>query len=151
MAEPVALTSLCASAPASDEILLPRGKSVPSDKRLLVSGNDRLKLMRGGVRADNGEAACVSGATLAFFGGDEASVSYRGVGFWQIVWRDAGLRLAMLISALTLVGTVISAYNTYLKSTSKDAGSFTGNTAVVALVIAFALAVLKLVQDYRKL
>ncbi len=130
--------------------LLAAGRAVPAGKRLLVSGNDRRKLMRGGVRADNGEAACVSGATLAFFGGEEAAVSYRGVGLWQLVWRDAGLRLAMLISTLTLVGTVISAYNTYL-STSMDAASFTGNTAFVALAIAFALAVLKLAQEYREL
>jgi hypothetical protein len=52
---------------------------------------------------------------------------------------------------VTLIGAVITAYNTYLKSTGKDAATFTSNTALTALVVAFVLAVLKFIQDYRKL
>jgi hypothetical protein len=151
VAEQVALTALCSPAPLDDQILLPVGTNVPSAKRLLVTANRKSKLMQGGLRADHGEGACVTASTLAFFGGAGAVVSYRGLGFWQLIWRDGGLRLQLLISLVTLIGAVITAYNTYLKSTGKDAATFTSKTALTALVVAFVLAVLKFIQDYRKL
>lgn len=147
----VGLTSTCAPSPARGEILLPAQAAVPTAKRLLVSGNGKKKLMKGGRRGDPGQGACVSAAALESFGGNGAVVSYRGVGFWQLVWRDHGLLLQLSISLITLGGALITAYNTYLKGSGKDAATFTSKTALTALVLAFVLAVLKFAKEYRDL
>ncbi len=136
---------------ADDEILLPTATALPSGKRLLVKGNGKTRLMKGRRRSDPGEGACVSASTLRSFGDAGAHVSYRGVGFWQLVWRDSGMLLQLLISLVTLAGALITGYNTYLKSSGTDVATFTSKTAFIALALAFALSALKFIKEYRDL
>jgi hypothetical protein len=87
---------------------------------------------------------------LSSLGGEGAEVEYRGVGFFELIWRDVGLRLQVLISVVTFVASIITAYNTYLKN-GKDTSDFTSHTAFVAVVLAFVLALAKLYKDYNDL
>lgn len=147
----VGITSRCAPSPPDGQILLPVGTTPPSGRRVLVEGNDNSKLMKVGIRADSGEAACLGGGALASFGGEGAEIDYCGVGFLGILRRDRWLALQFVASLLTVVGALITAWLTYGKNSAEDAGSFANNTAVVALAIAAFIAVVKFIKDYRDL
>jgi hypothetical protein len=149
--ETVHLTSRCQPAPAEGQIFLPNSVSPPSGRRILVDGKGRAKLMKGGVRSDGGTSACVSGATLAAFGGENTEVRYRGVGFVGTLTRDRWLAVQFAISLLTLIAAGFTAYGTYVKSNGADAGSFANNTAFVVLLITAALSALKFVKEYHEL
>jgi hypothetical protein len=147
----VRLTAYGAQVPADDTILLPRQTTRPDGHRLLVEGNSKSKLMKAGSRSDDGTAACVSGATLIVLGGEGGEVSYKGVGFVGVLTRDRSMLVEFLILILTAVGTLITAWLTYIKNEADSAGDFANNTAMVALVIAVVLALLKFLKDYRDL
>ena len=52
---------------------------------------------------------------------------------------------------LTLAGAAITIYITYIKASAPDAGSFANTTAVIALVIAALLSLLKFFKEYHDL
>jgi hypothetical protein len=147
----VNLTSRCTGAPTDGLMLLPIGSTVPRGRRLLLDGNGKSKLIKSGIRSDNGQAACVSGATLATFGGEGTQVRYRGVSFAGTLRRDRWLAAQFAISVLTLAAALLTGYLTYLKNSAEQAGSVPHQTAFIALVIAFALSVLKFLKEYREL
>jgi hypothetical protein len=147
----VKLTSRCTGAPTDGLILLPIGSTVPKGRRLLLDGDGRNKLIKTSIRSDNGQAACVSGATLATFGGEGAQVRYRGVSFAGTLWRDRWLAAQFAISVLTLAAALLTGYLTYLKNSAEKAGSVPHETAFIALVLASALSLLKFLKEYREL
>lgn len=147
----VRVTSRCAPSPSDGQILLPEEAKLPKGRRVLVSGNQKSKLMKVGVRSDSGQAACLGGGALSRFGGEGAEVEYRSVTFLGVLWRDKWLGLQFVASVLTTVGALITAWLTYGKNSADDAGSFANNTAIVALVIAAIIAIAKFVKEYRDL
>jgi hypothetical protein len=147
----VGLTSRCSAAPADGLMLLPIGSAPAKGRRVLVEGAGKSLLVQASIRSDSGTAACVSGATLAMFGGEGAQVQYRDVSFFGTLWRDRWLAAQFAASLLTLAGALLTGYLTYIESSAEDADSVAHQTAFIALVIAFALSVLTFLKEYREL
>ncbi|HEX7168535.1 MAG TPA: hypothetical protein VF230_16255 [Acidimicrobiales bacterium] len=146
----VKITSKCAPPPADGQILFPSGSPTPAGRRVLIEGNHTSKLMKAGMRSDGGNAACLLGGALAGFGGEGAEIDYRTVGFLGVVSRDRWLALQFLVSLLTTLGALITAWQSYITDSAAD-GSFANDTAVAALVIAAVIAIVKFIKEYREL
>lgn len=144
----VAVVSLCSPPPAEGQILLPKGSTVPK-RRLLVTKGETEMLMKPGVRADSGNAACVSGAALGALGGGDAEVEYREVSFAGVLRRDRWLALQFAIALLSLVATLLGAYGTRIKSGAGP--GFESDTALIAFFLATCLAFLKFANEYRQM
>jgi SNF2 family DNA or RNA helicase len=71
--------------------------------------------------------------------------------FLHVLWYDTSILLQLLITILTFVSAGIVAYSTYLKNISDPTNTFVYATVGILLIITFALAVFKLIADYRKL
>lgn len=146
----IKLASQCRPPATDGQILLPGGTDPPSGRRVLVERNNKRKLLQAGVRGDaGGQGACVSAATLRFFGGHDVEVRYRGLSFVGVLVRDRWLSAGFLTSVLTLAGTGISAYSSFINDSGDDASDFANRTAFTALLIAFATATSAFVKDYR--
>lgn len=146
----VKLASQCQPPATDGEILLPDGTEPPSGRRVLVECNNNRKLLQAGVRAEaGGKGACVSAATLRFFGGHDVAVRYRGLSFVGVLVRDRWLAAQFLTSVLTLTGAGITAYSSFINDSGDDASDFANRTAFIALLIAFATATLAFIKDYR--
>jgi hypothetical protein len=110
------------------------------------------KLLQAGIRADaGGQGACVSAATLRFFGGHGIEVRYRGLSFVGVLRRDRWLAARFLTSVLTLAGAGITAYSSFINDSGDDASHFANRTAFIALVIAFITAISSFIKDYQEI
>lgn len=151
MAEHVKITADCVNAPDEKTFLLPTTRSLPAGRYLLVSGGGRESILRPGLRTDEGDAACVNGMVLAGFGGNGADVTYEMIGFQGRLRRDGMLTLQLAIAVLTVIGAGLTAWGTLLKSGAATASTWEQTTGSVVFLVAAALAVLKFVQELKKL
>ncbi len=154
MTETVRVITGCNPLPDDKTFLLPRAADTAAlggKRHVLVTGaNGKNKVLKWSTRADDGQGACVSTGVLRSLGG-EGDVTYRGVGFWKRVPRDPMLRLQALISVLTVVAALLSAYGTWIKSTTgSSATAWDRQTATIVLIVAAALAIAKLVKEAQE-
>jgi hypothetical protein len=145
----------CDPPPDDKTLLLPRDADTDPLKGkkhlLLTAPGDKTKLLKWSRRADDGQGSCVSPSTLASLGGDATEVTYTGVGLAGRIRHDGMLRLQVAISILTVVAALLSAYGTYIKSTTaQSATTWDRHTATLVLAVAAALAVAKLLKEIRE-
>jgi hypothetical protein len=146
----VEVTSLCENKPPEGSLYLPQGS--PLISQMLVRTSDgKTMLLKGGVREDPGQGACATGRTLASLGGRDKEIQYRTATFAHVLSYDTSILLQLLITIFTFVSTAIVTYSTYLKNISDPTNTFVYATAATLLLVSFALAVFKLIADYRKL
>ncbi|MBA2712682.1 MAG: hypothetical protein H0U55_03885 [Rubrobacteraceae bacterium] len=135
--------------PPEGKLYLPKGSTrIP---RMLVkrkAGREKM-LVTGGVRVDEGDYACASGDTIASLGGLDAEIEYRRATFWDVLWYTPWLWLQILITLATFASALITGYATYLKASVDPVNAFTYQTAAVSLLIAFFLAMGKLIVEFR--
>lgn len=151
MAEEVQLTSFCQPAPADGQILIPIDAPDVGKSHVYVTAGSAKAILKAGRRADNGAGACVGPGILAQFGGGTPSVSYRGIGTVERVWRDRWLLLQLGIAVLTVIGTILTTMSAYFRNTSATATAWDGKTAVFVLAFAAAGAVAKFIKELRDL
>lgn len=141
----------CNPTPDDKTLLLPQGTTLSGKRHVLITTpTGKKKLLKCSTRGDGGLGACVSPGTLQSLGG-EADVTYSGVGMWGRIPHDPMLRLQALISVLTLVAAGLSAYGTWIKSTTgSSATSWDRQTATIVLIIAAVLAAAKFYKEVKE-
>lgn len=149
--EEIRVVSACSPPPTDSAIFFPTNVAFPRGRRLLVEGGATSRMMKPGVRTDAGDAACVSGATLAAFGGHNAKVRYRALSLAGVLRRDRWLVSQFVVSVLTLFATVITAYLTFIKNNAANAGDVANQAAFWLLSSATVVAILKFLKEYREL
>lgn len=143
----VQVTGACSGTP-DNRVLLPQGTE-PQSRLLIESTSGKRWLITGGLRTDRGEGACVSGATLQRLGGERASVKYRAATTLDTLRYRPWTLVQAIVSILTFVGVLITAWAGFLKSNDPTGEGFVYQTAAVALFIAVVGAVSKLWKELR--
>jgi hypothetical protein len=136
------------SAPRTGFLLLPQTSDRIHGPVMIKSASLSPRILRCGVRADPGEAAWADAEVVVGAGGEGKTIDYAPAKFLDVLRFSAASRLQAAIGVFTFVAAVLTAYLTFIKNSSAS-DRFTSGIALVALVIALVLAVLKFRSDWR--
>jgi len=145
------VTHRCEPAPPDGTLYLPKGTAPIPRMVVRPEGGNKVKLVEGGVKSDNGPGACATGALLAFLGGTNARIEYREATFGDKIMYGESVLRQLTVTLLTFVSSIIAAIATYLTSSSDPTKAFVYGMATTVVTISFVLALLKLLDDFRKL
>lgn len=142
----VAVTSSCEPTPEKRRLLLPRAAAPVGKPRVLVRGTGAKRVMKVGRRADSGPGACVPAELLGPLGGENATISYRGIGMIEAAARDGSLRLDAIVAVSTLVSAILTAYVSLIKNRADEN---VANIATIVAIAAFFAALAKFWKEYK--
>lgn len=143
----IGLTATNNTTVMNDEILFPvepEKVDRPAGKRVLVEATDqsgKSKLLRGGVSAEAGYNARVSGTTLGYFGEEGVEVSYTGVGARWIFCHDGWLIFDAVFAVLAASAAIADAVLTLSENYGKNADSFAHRSALSLFVLACVVVI----------
>jgi hypothetical protein len=142
----IKVTGACTNPPTDGgSILFPQTGNPPSG-RVVVTINNRGRVLTAGRRTDAGNGACVNGTLLHAAGGEDKEIEWRQ-GHWFDVYRYDKKKLwGALAAVLTLAASVALAFIAFTVDSS-SAKTPVRATAVIVLLLSFVNSVLTFVKD----
>jgi hypothetical protein len=139
------------SAPRTGYLLLPKGTANPPSA-VLVRGKPggKIRVLRGGVRADTGTAGWADAEIVADADvvGGHTYLAYSPVGVFGAIGHSGAAALQAAIAVLTIVATVFGLIAAFMGT---NGGHVFLWIAIVALVVGGVLAVVTFIRDWTSI
>ena len=134
----VAITSRCGCA-TSGTFLLPRGNAQLSSILVTTSGGKR-RLFNGGIRNEEGTAACVPASAAGDLGGEGAEVTFRPARAVDVIRYRPSTLANVIVTVLTFVGAVVTAYEGFIKAHSDTSDPLAAQFALLLFLVVLVTA-----------
>jgi hypothetical protein len=146
----VAITGNC-NAPEEGLLQMPSTMAVNYRQMVVMPRSGRARLLTAGVRADDGDAACVTGTMLSALGGEAATITYRRATFRDVLWLKDNAALQLIIAILSAALAILTAYVAWDKAVNATPrlAAIPYVIAAILFVLAAIVATLKCVKDVK--